>query len=168
MSDPHFVWLAGFVALMIAAAIVDFRRLVIPNPLIGGLCVMWLLALETTPNATLAAAIAAIGCAAAIFLCGAVLFARGLIGGGDVKLLAAASLWAGADAVPPLLLLTGLIGGLLALLFLTPLGARITASRSAGLEPAGDPLPRGRRAPVPYGVAISAAALVVTLAPHLG
>ena len=163
--DPY--WLAGFAGLMVAAAIVDFRHLVIPNPLIGGLCVLWLLDLETSPSAT-PAALAAVGCAAAVFLGGAVLFSRGLLGGGDVKLLAAATLWAGADAVPPLLVLTGLIGGLLALVFLTPLGERITASRSAGLAPSEDRKLRARGTPVPYGVAIAAAALIVTIAPHFG
>jgi prepilin peptidase CpaA len=166
--DPYFVWLTGFAGLMIAAAIIDFRRLVIPNPLIGGLCILWLLHLETTSRATPAATLAAVGCAAAVFLVGAVPFSRGLIGGGDVKLLAAAALWAGADALPPLLLLTALIGGLLALVLLTPLGARFAASHSdGGPEPAGGGL-AARRTPVPYGVAIAAAALVVTIAPQLG
>jgi prepilin peptidase CpaA len=165
---PYFVWLTGFAGLMIAAAIIDFRRLVIPNPIIGGLCVLWLLDLETTARATPAATFAAIACAAGVLLVGTVLFSRGMIGGGDVKLLAVAALWAGADAFPPLLLLTALIGGLLALAFVTPLGMRIAASRHADWAPAGDHAPGTRRAPVPYGVAIAGAALVVTLAPHLG
>lgn len=167
-SDPRFVWLTGFAGLMIAAAVVDFRRLIIPNPLIGGLCVLWLLDLETASDASPAAVLATVGCAAAVFVVGGALFSRGLIGGGDVKLLAAATLWAGVGALPPLLLLTGLLGGLLALLFLTPLGARITAARNAGPEQAGDRRPPLRGTPVPYGVAIAAAALVVTLSPHLG
>ncbi len=147
--DPYFVWLTGFAGLMIAAAIIDFRRLVIPNPLVGGLCVLWLLHLETTSHATPAATLAAIGCAAAVFLVGAVPFSRGLIGGGDVKLLAAATLWAGADALPPLLLLTALIGGVLALLLLTPLGARFAASPSDGGpgRPAAGSRRAGRRCP---------------------
>jgi hypothetical protein len=35
MVDPYFIWLTGFAGLMMTAAIIDFRRLVIPNPLIG-------------------------------------------------------------------------------------------------------------------------------------
>src|SRR5271154_3505201 len=164
--DPRLVWLTGFAALMIAAAVVDFRRLIIPNPLIGGLCVLWLLDLETAPHATLAAVLATIGCAAAGFFVGAGLFSRGLIGGGDVKLLAVATLWAGVEAFPPLLLLTGLIGGFLALLLLTPLGARITAART-GLAPDPDHGPQTHQMPVPYGVAIAVSGLVVTIVPHL-
>ncbi len=33
--------LAGFVALMIAAVVIDFRRLVIPNGPVVGLCLLW-------------------------------------------------------------------------------------------------------------------------------
>jgi prepilin peptidase CpaA len=167
-SDPRLVWLTGFTGLMVAAAIVDFRRLMIPNPLIGGLCVLWLLDLETASDVSLTAVLSTIAGAAAVFFVGAVLFSRGLIGGGDVKLLAAATLWAGVGALPPLLLLTGLIGGLLALLFLSPLGARITAARYAGLQHVAGRAPRLRGTPVPYGVAIAIAGLVVTLSPHLG
>ena len=107
---PHSVWLAGFTALMLAAAIVDLRRLVIPSPLSADCACCGSLNLK--PAATISAALATVGCAAAVFAGGAVLFSRGLIGGGDVKLLAVASLSAGADAVPPLLVMTALIGGL--------------------------------------------------------
>ena len=159
---PHPVWLAGFSALMIAAAFIDLHRLIIPNPLIGGLCVLWLLDLETSAQPA-SNVLATIGCAAAVFAGGAVLFSRGLIGGGDVKLLAVASLWAGADAVPPLLVITALIGGLLALFLLTPLGARLAARRTAA-APNGDGT-AAHQPPVPYGVAIAAAALIATFAP---
>jgi prepilin peptidase CpaA len=167
-ADPRLVWLAGFAGLMIAAAISDFRHLIIPNRLVGGLCVLWLLDLETASHASTVSTLAAIGCAAAVIVFGAVLFSRGWIGGGDVKLLAAAALWAGAGAFPPLLLLTGLLGGLLALFFLTPLGARITAARDARSVRASARNPRMRGTPVPYGVAIAAAGLLVTLSSYLG
>lgn len=167
-ADPRFVWLTGFAGLMIAAAISDFRHLIIPNRLVGGLCVLWLLDLETASHASPAAILAAIGCAVAVIVFGGVLFSRGWIGGGDVKLLAAATLWAGAGAFPPLLLLTGLIGGSLALFFLTPLGARITAARDDGSGRVSADNPRMRGTPLPYGVAIAAAGLLVTLSPYLG
>ena len=92
----HLVPLAGFAGLMATAAFEDLhQRLVIPNGLILGLCILWPLHLATAPLPTLAASGGAALCAAAVFVAGAVLFSRGLIGGGDVKLLAAASLWAG-------------------------------------------------------------------------
>jgi prepilin peptidase CpaA len=91
-----------------------------------------------------------------------------LIGGGDVKLLAVAALWAGPAAVPSLLLLTELLGGVLALLFLSPLARRLTVSWGTGALPPGAELPSGKGAPIPYGVAIAMAALIVTIAPRLG
>ena len=129
--DPNLLPLAGFAVVMVAAAFVDFRRLVIPNELVAALCILWLLHVEGTRGAAPAAALAAIAGAALALIGGAILFARGLIGGGDVKLFAAAALWAGAGAVPRLLALTALIGGGLALLFLSPLGPRLIAVRRA-------------------------------------
>jgi prepilin peptidase CpaA len=166
----HLVALIGFATLMAAAAVEDLRRLVIPNRLILGLCMLWPLQFGTAAFATSAAALEAVAGAAAVFLAGAVLFSRGLIGGGDIKLLSAAALWAGGRTVLPLLVLTSLFGGLLSLLFLTPLGVRITASRRFALDPAVIGSSGGLTAaavPVPYGVAIAAAALTVTFVPHL-
>jgi hypothetical protein len=51
----------------------------------------------------------------------------------------------------------------LALALLTPLGARFSAQRRAAADPVG-----AGRVPVPYGVAIAAAALIVTICPQLG
>ena len=78
--------------MMAAAAVEDIRRLVIPNAVVAGLCVLWPLHLAATASFTIAGGLGAAGCAAAVFLVGALLFSRGLIGGGDVKLLAAATL----------------------------------------------------------------------------
>src|SRR6516164_9351904 len=91
----HLVSLAGFAGLMVMAAFYDFRKLVIPSGVVLGLCVLWPFYLATAPTITLASSIGAAGCAVAVFLVGALLFSRGHIGGGDVKLLAAATLWAG-------------------------------------------------------------------------
>ena len=126
---PHLVPLAGFAGLMATAAFEDFRRLIIPNGLILGLCVLWPLHVATAPMLTVPAAGTAALYAAAVFIVGALLFSRGLIGGGDVKLLAAATLWAGPAATVPLLVLTGLLGGVLCLILLTPVGALMAAAR---------------------------------------
>ena len=88
---------------MLIAAFEDLRRLVIPNPVVLGLCVLWPLQLASAPVVSLAAAGGAALCAAAVFAGGAILFSRGLMGGGDVKLLAAATLWAGSGSTPALL-----------------------------------------------------------------
>jgi len=169
MSFPvalHLVPLAGFAGLMVTAALEDCRRLIIPNGMILGLCILWPIYAATTPLLSLAAAGGALLCAAAVFIVGALLFSRGLIGGGDVKLLAAATLWAGPAATPPLLVLTGLLGGVLCFLLLTPAGALITLIRSPAHEPSAAAGSGTSRIVVPYGVAIAAAALIVTVPPN--
>jgi prepilin peptidase CpaA len=156
--SPTLIPVAGFAGLMLAAALEDLRRFVIPNQLIIALCLLYPLRLLT--GAGLGAGLAAAGCALAVFLIGAVLFARGLVGGGDVKLLAAATLWVGPSDTPALLLATALAGGLLALFLLSPLGALLAAWR--GMDPA------SRDSAMPYGVAIAAAALIVAIPPYFG
>lgn len=89
-------------------------------------------------------------CAGFILACGFFLFSRAMIGGGDAKLLAAASLWFGFDILPPFLAATALAGGALSLGYL---GAAV-AKGQFGLEAAP---PRV----VPYGAAIATGALAV-------
>jgi prepilin peptidase CpaA len=168
LAQVHLAVLAGFAGLMLSAAIEDLRSLTISNWLTAGLCVLWPLHVATTPLAI--APFGAAACAAAVFLVGAVLFARGFVGGGDVKLLAAAVLWAGPAATATLLVETGVFGGVLAVLLLLPATAPLmTALRLAGATPASAPGAASRfKAPIPYGVAIAAAALIVTIPPYFG
>jgi prepilin peptidase CpaA len=159
--------LVMFVALMAVAAFEDFRRLVIPNGVVVGLCVLWPLHLAAAPGATLLIGMAAIGCGFAVFFAGALLFSRGLIGGGDVKLLAAATLWAGPSGTLPLLALTGLLGGLLGLFALLPICPDFAGLRRR--MPTGSSeivASRPNSVVVPYGMAIAAAALIVTIPPY--
>jgi len=163
---PQAIVVTVFGVVMVAAAVEDFRRLVIPNVLPIILCVLWPFHFAAAPS--LYGALGAVGCAAAVFLVGAVLFARGYIGGGDVKLLSAATLWAGPAGTPALLMLTGVLGGALALFLLMPFGMQIAV---AARDMLGQPslVPERRLAmPVPYGVAIAGAALIVTLHPYFG
>jgi len=154
----HFVPLAGFAGLMATAAVEDLRRLVIPNAVVLGLCVLWPLQLAATPAISLAGSAGAAICAAAVFVVGALLFSRGLMGGGDVKLLTAATLWAGPATTPALLIVTAVLGGLLTLALLSSLALRAVFAPAAGAA---------KRVPVPYGVAIAGAALIVTIPPNL-
>src|ERR1051326_3474865 len=105
---PDTIALPVFAAVMAIAAYQDFRRLVIPNLLPAILCVAWPVHFAAGPS--LFGALTAIGCALAVFIVGAALFARGFLGGGDVKLLTAATLWCGAAGTPSLLVLTGILG----------------------------------------------------------
>jgi prepilin peptidase CpaA len=159
----HVLTLAAFAALMATAAIEDLRRLVIPNRLILGLFVLWPVDLVVRPAVTLLEGVEAAAGALAVFLGGSLLYSRRLFGGGDVKLLTAAALWAGVAHLPGLLLLTGLFGGALSLLMLTPLGGQVGGmKRAASAERAAAAIAAGAT-PVPYGAAIAGAALFVTL-----
>ena len=52
----HLIPLAGFTGLMATSAIEDFRRLIIPNGLVVGLCLLWPLYVATAPTTKTAAA----------------------------------------------------------------------------------------------------------------
>jgi len=135
------------------AAVSDFRRFLIPNRIsifvAGGYLIaaagmplhVWLLGLAT---------------GGAVLALGTLLFARGLVGGGDVKLASVAALWAGPGLFSAFALATGLAGGVLALLMLSPLRRRMPAA------PEGDPT-SGLRQPMPFGVALAAGGLWVAV-----
>jgi prepilin peptidase CpaA len=80
-----------------------------------------------------------------MFGVGVALFARGWLGGGDVKLLGACALWTGFEGLPWLIAGTTLSGALLAIVALT--ARRIIGSgvKYRALEAGG---------PLPYAVAI--------------
>jgi prepilin peptidase CpaA len=99
-----------------------------------------------------------------VLFAGALLFSRGWIGGGDAKLVAAAALWAGPDRTLPLLVLTGLLGGLLTVFLISPAGALLTGVlRTASSSPDPAVAPQANPVAIPYGVAIAAAAVIVTI-----
>jgi prepilin peptidase CpaA len=164
--DPRTLALTLFAATMAVAAFEDFRRLVIPNLLPLLLCAAWPVYFAVAPSWS--GALAAIGGALAVFLGGAILFARGYLGGGDVKLLSAAALWAGPAGLANLLLLSAVLGGGLALFLLIPMGGQLAVSARLMLGQPPLPAARGLATPVPYGVAIAGAALIVVLSPSFG
>jgi prepilin peptidase CpaA len=94
---------------------------------------------------------------AGVLIAGMALFSLRLVGGGDAKLLAAASLWIGYDQLLPYLVYVTIFGGVLALLML--------AYRQMPAEAL--PLPdwavrlHKPRSGMPYGLAIAAGALAV-------
>jgi prepilin peptidase CpaA len=146
-----------FPTLVVAAAIGDVLNMRIPN---------WLnaaTALSVVPMAVLAgmpldvAQWHLLG-GAVLLVFGFALFARGYIGGGDAKLMAAVGLWIGWSALLPFVIVTSLAGGALAILYKlgqlvqTELGVRDVAW-----------LKRVIRADLqlPYGIAITTGALWV-------
>lgn len=96
--------------------------------------------------------------AAAVLLFGFVFFARGWIGGGDVKLAAVTALWFGADQTAAYLLYTALLGGVFTLAVLKFRGLPLPASL---LNRPWIARLHSRDAGIPYGVAMAMAGLVV-------
>jgi prepilin peptidase CpaA len=150
--------LIAFALLLVLAAWQDLRTLQIADAVslaIVGAFAVWALGgwvLGTLSFTTVGLALA---CSAALFAAGAAAFAAGALGGGDVKLLAAASLFAGTGLISDFLLVTALAGGVLGLAVLA--GAPISP-----LAPAADATLRTRlRGGLPYGPAIAAGGLWV-------
>jgi len=139
-------WLAFVtVAALLAAALEDAVRLRISNitvlvVLAGAITAMALGGFRGPlwQNAIVFAVILAVGTFA---------FARNLLGGGDVKLLAATGLWVGFGAALWLLAAVFLAGGVVALIYIAVRKARGKA--------------RSEASRIPYGVAIAAGAFYV-------
>jgi prepilin peptidase CpaA len=92
--------------------------------------------------------------AAIVLLVGFGMFVVGWAGGGDAKLFAAASLWAGVAHFPEFVLATTLFGGAIAVVML---GRRLLG-RHAAVAAGGEPAPARRilgQFELPYGVAIA-------------
>jgi prepilin peptidase CpaA len=105
---------------------------------------------------------------AVVFAFCAILWRFGWLGGGDVKLLAAASVFVPPGLVPAMVLYTSLAGGVLAVLYLiagrlvpppAPARPRTLISRVARCEQ----WRLRRRGPLPYAAAIAAGGICATL-----
>ena len=129
--------------LLLTAAWTDIRRRIIPNPLNAAVALMapfywWAGGLTLWPDM---AAQLALGLG--VFALFAGLFALGLMGGGDVKLIGALALWLPLVELARMLVLTALAGGVVTLVILVIHRLR----RAEGVPE------------VPYGVAIAFAAI---------
>ncbi len=102
-----------FPALMIAAAMTDVTSFRIPNWLTGLIAALFFpMAFFTgMPMIEFMWHLAA---GLILFVVGYILFAVGMFGGGDSKLMAAAGLWFGTSQTLPFLMLTTMAGGVLA------------------------------------------------------
>jgi len=135
--------IGALAALLIAAAITDLRSRIISNRLnlaVALLAPVWWLAcgLDLWPGMAVQLLVGAV-----VFALFAGMFALGMMGGGDVKLLGALALWFPWQAVMSLIVLMGLLGGAVTL---------VTVIHHRMSKRLGQP-------EIPYGVAISLAAL---------
>ncbi|MGE0755265.1 MAG: prepilin peptidase [Alphaproteobacteria bacterium] len=139
---------------MLAVLWFDVTRYMIPNWLCAALLLLYPVALYMSGmQADWQGALIAFGITFAV---GFVIFARKWMGGGDVKLIIACSLWVGLQHLIEFVVLFAVIGGVLsiALYALRKLLLRIKLAKQ---------LPRLLRdgEPVPYGIAIASAFLIM-------
>ncbi len=169
------VSVVAFAASAVLAALGDWSRFLIPNRLslaIVGLWVIHALVLVLQGHSPMFI-VWSVAIALLVFAIGFGLFALRLLGGGDVKLLAAATLWAAPDYVLPFILIVTVAGALLGFAFLIPgIGHQPVEDGPAG-RPAAAPSPApapggvvtagklGRK--MPYGLAIAVGCLAVAL-----
>lgn len=146
-------------AMMIAAAVTDIREYRIPNWTSAGLALGGLLAIAVAcalAGMTWQQAATQLGVGAAALAIGFALFALGVWGGGDGKLIGAAALWFDPGAVGAFALYTALAGAGVALTGLGLFFFRVQLWRIPALRA----LPVEKWASrTPYGVAIAIGAL---------
>ena len=142
-----------WIATMLYVCYSDITRYIIPNWLCGAVIALWAAALVMEPALpNWQAHLAAFGI---MLAAGFLLFGLSLMGGGDVKLMAALALWVGYAKLLDFVVLIALLGGVLAL----ALWILRKLLHATGFGAGKRPLPRIFRGgePVPYGVAIAIA-----------
>lgn len=150
------VLIAPFAILVVIAAIRDLTTFTIPNWIslaLAGAFVPAALAVGTPLPAIGLSALVGV----AMLVVGIVMFALRWIGGGDAKLMAAASMWLGLQGLAPFVLFTGLAGGALALTLLAARSSWVRPFAAVGpgwVERLATP-----GGATPYGVAIAVGAL---------
>lgn len=147
MNGAYFIYglVACLAIALLHAAYTDIKRREIENWLTAGIAIaaplFWLATgLGFWPDMAIQLALGV-----GVFAIGALLFAVGAMGGGDVKLLAALALWLPWQMMAMLLLIMAIVGGLLTIFL-----AMVHKIRRAR-----------HQLEIPYGVAIATAGLWV-------
>ena len=152
-----------FPVAMAFAAANDLFTMKIPNrisiALIGGFVAVALL--TRMPLETFGIHLA---CAFGVLALTFTLFAFGLLGGGDAKLMAAGALWMGGEHIIEFVLLVTIFGGVLCLAILGY--RRVVPANTLPLPEWAERL-HTAGGPVPYGIAIAAAGLMLFPATEL-
>ncbi|AWN51635.1 prepilin peptidase [Methylobacterium sp. 17Sr1-1] len=148
--------LVVFPFLMAYAAVSDILTMTIPNRI--GLALVAAFAVLAPASGLGWLEIAGhVGAGALVLAVGFVIYLRGVMGAGDVKLAAATTLWLGIGAVPEYLVATAMFGGLIALGLVLVRGHPLPGF--AATWPFALRL-HDERVGIPYGVALAASALV--------
>lgn len=151
-------FLSIVVGALAIAAISDLRRLEIPNWISVVLIASYIPAslLSEISYATIAVQF---GVAAGLFVLGAIAYYFGLFGGGDVKLISALALWIPWQYFGQFIIYIALVGGVLACLIIVIAKLSVfhaIRKRISWINPES-----GYAQPIPYGVAIAAAGLLI-------
>ena len=156
MSELSLVLLGVMPVLVVIGGLHDLTTMKIPN-WISGLLILGFFPAAFATGLPLMDMVIALGVAFAALLAGMAMFALRWIGGGDAKLMAAASLWLGLSGITPFLAFTALIGGGFCLVLMAARAQlQVFALNAPGwvtrlMQPKGD---------IPYGVAIAIGALL--------
>ena len=153
----HATIVAIFIGLIVYAAITDIRSLTIPNRVSLSVALLFPAAVVSSPVPI--DWLGAMGVAALTLAIGFFMFARGWIGGGDAKLIAAIMLWAGPENALELLLITNAAGGFLAVAIW--LRAHFSHATVPSLNGQDTTQTAPSRRPIPYAVAIACGGLYV-------
>lgn len=156
MEALQLVLLAILPALVIVAGLWDLTSMKIPN-WISGLLILGFFPAALVLGLQPATIGAHVGIAVAALLVGMGLFALNFLGGGDVKLVAAACLWLGLSGSGIFILATAVIGGLFSLALLV---SRAWLQPYVGAGPGWLVQLMEPKGHIPYGVAIAGGALV--------
>jgi prepilin peptidase CpaA len=159
--DPALTFACMLTLLLLIAMGTDVARYIIPNWLNALVLLLYPAMLWTVPGGADVPWLHGIYGMLSVFAVGYALFAFNIMGGGDVKLLAALSLWMGFGiGLAKFLIFASVLGGFLTLILL---GARVFAVGVGGHMKRPPTLPRllSHGEPVPYGIAISLGFLMV-------
>jgi prepilin peptidase CpaA len=151
----QYALLLTFPAIMAFAGSIDLLTMTIPNRVSLALVAAFPLAAALIGMDWMAF-VSHLGAGALMLVVGIGMFARGWLGGGDAKLLAAAALWLGFDHLAGYLLLVAIAGGALALLVLS---YRNWVPPAWMLDQPWAMRLHDRKVGIPYGIALAAAAL---------
>jgi prepilin peptidase CpaA len=140
------------IALFVVAAYGDVKTLRIPNKLVIAVAALGVIRLFVMGD--LSVALYTVGASVLVFIVAFLLFWRGLVGGGDAKLMTAAALLVGYHDLFSFLMLMSLCG--------VPVTFAVLFTHRSSSESQPASLPKARLA-VPYGVAIAGGGIVTLL-----
>ncbi len=157
LASVNVAGLVLFAAALGWAAGSDLLRLRIPNWVVVTIAALY--PIYVLSAAQPVAWQGALVVAGLVFAIGFALYSFRLLGGGDVKLLAAVALWAGPVQITSFMISTAIIGGLLAVVVTTPL--RLLLPYMAAATRVDADVRQLVKLQIPYGVAIAAGGLIV-------